>query len=313
MSSRATTPDDPLSDIFGAMDQESPVAPPRLEKRAHTALDDDSDEEDAAAATVQGSTSTPTVSSNAVVGACRYAEHKRLKTAQVAAVEAFLNDAAPMREVKVKLFIHLMHLENNIEKIVTATAPYTVSADTKKNIQNYATAVLLSSKTRTYKGSNATATVLALIQVHRGDLPAHIDSTRPTGASLKPHDSKSVENAASNDQLNIFQLAEAFVEGTRCSVNVPLCARIALMRKTFFKSPGAKFWDSVDGTLSKIRIRADGDNKKIAKAFRHILDNDQAKHGSADYRPEEETVDLFQQQVDDLIDANAADASSVAA
>lgn len=38
-------------------------------------------------------------------------------------------DAAPMREVK--LFIHLMHLENNIEKIVTATAPYTVSADTK--------------------------------------------------------------------------------------------------------------------------------------------------------------------------------------
>lgn len=91
MSSRATTPDDPLSDIFGAMDQESPVAPPRLEKRAHTSLDSDSDEEDAAAATVQGSTSTPTVSSNAIVGACRYAEHKRLKTAQVAAVEAFLN------------------------------------------------------------------------------------------------------------------------------------------------------------------------------------------------------------------------------
>ncbi|KAJ7712286.1 hypothetical protein B0H16DRAFT_1814402 [Mycena metata] len=306
MSSRATTPDDPLSDIF----------------------------EDAAAATVQGSTSTPTVSSNAVVGACRYAEHKRLKTAQVAAVEAFLNDAAPMREVK--LFIHLMHLENSIEKIVTATAPYTVSADTKKNIQNYATAVLLSSKTRTYKGSNATAVVLALIQVHRGDLPLHIELNPADWAkvgavteealtqgrskfkkliihSIKPHDSKSVENAASKDQLNIFQLAEAFVEGTRCSVNVPLCARIALMRKTFFKSPGAKFWDAVDGTLSKIRTRANGDNKKIAKAFRHILDDDQAKHGSADYRPEEETVDLFQQQVDDLIDANTADASSGAA
>ncbi|KAJ7714590.1 hypothetical protein B0H16DRAFT_1742507 [Mycena metata] len=172
--------------------------------------------------------------------------------------------------------------------------------------------------------------------VHRGDLPLHIELNPADWAkvgavteealtqgrskfkkliihSIKPHDSKSVENAASKDQLNIFQLAEAFVEGTRCSVNVPLCARIALMRKTFFKSPGAKFWDAVDGTLSKIRTRANGDNKKIAKAFRHILDDDQAKHGSADYRPEEETVDLFQQQVDDLIDANAADASSGAA
>ncbi|KAJ7143260.1 hypothetical protein C8R46DRAFT_569532 [Mycena filopes] len=331
-SSRATTPDDPLSDIFGAMDQDSPVAAARLDKRP---LAEDSDDDDAAPSTApSGPAAQGPSGQNAVVGARRYGEHKRLKTTQVDAVETFLNDIPSVREAK--LFVHLMVLENSLDKIVTATAPYAVSGDSKKNLQNYAAAVLLSSKTRTYKGSTATNTVLDLVKIHRGDLPAGIEFNPADWAkvgavaedaltqrrskfkkliiySLKPHDTKSAENAAPADQLNIFQLAEAFVDGTRCSVNVPLCARIALMRKTYLKSPGIKFWDDVDVTLSKIRKRADGDKKKIAKAFRHILDNDQAIHGSADYRHEEETVDLFQQQVDDVIDANVAETASTAA
>ncbi|KAJ6629916.1 hypothetical protein B0H10DRAFT_1775444, partial [Mycena sp. CBHHK59/15] len=234
---------------------------------------------------------------------------------------------------EVKLLVHLMVVENQIEKIITATAPYQVTADIDKNIQNYAAAVLLSSKIRTYKGSTPTNILLEILKKHRFDLPAGIEHNPADFSkvivavqdaltqkrskfkkliiySLKPHDTRSVENAAAADQLNIFQLAQAFVDGTRCSVNVPLCARVAMMRKVYLKEPGQKFWDKVDTNLAAIRKQANGDSKKIAKAFRHILAADQDRHGSKDYELNDEYVDGFQQEVDDVIDANLVDAAT---
>ncbi|KAK7005426.1 hypothetical protein R3P38DRAFT_3215057 [Favolaschia claudopus] len=52
------------------------------------------------------------------------------------------------------------------------------------------------------------------------------------------------------------------------------------------------------------------DSKAIVRAFRHILTTDQEEHGVNDYAIEEETVDDFQQDVDDVIDATAANAAS---
>ncbi|KAJ7692326.1 hypothetical protein B0H16DRAFT_1752033 [Mycena metata] len=333
MSSRATTPEDRLSDVFGAMDENSPenspAAPPRPDKRSHSSVDPASDDEDVQAPPVQVSS---ILAQNVVLAAKGHGERKRLKPDQLAAVETFLNNPSALREAKI--MISIMALENQIDKIVTATAPYQVSADTEKNIKNFAVAVLLSSKCRTYKGQNAIKLVLDLVKLYRGDLAPGVEFNPADWGkvmvcagdaltqvrskfkkliiySLKPHDTKGPNNAAPADQLNIFQLSEAFVDGTRCSVNVPLCARIALMRKVYLQEPGSKFWDFVDKDLAKIRKRADGDNKKIARAFRHILEADQAKHGSKDYELDNETVDLFQQQVDDLIDAGAADASSI--
>ncbi|KAF7328585.1 hypothetical protein MVEN_02546600 [Mycena venus] len=228
-----------------------------------------------------------------------------------------------------------MVVQSQIDKIITTTAPWQPSEDLLKNIDHSAAAVLLSSKIRTYKGTTPTNIVVEILKKYRFDLPAGIehnpaDFSKVIGAiqealtqkrskfkkliihSLKPHDHKSVENAPKANQLNIFQLTTAFVDGTRCSVSVPVCARVALMRKVYLKEPGKRFWDAVDEDLVKIRKKADGDSKKIIRAFRHILEKDQEAHGVTDYalRPEDETVDGYQQEIDEVIDANVADAAS---
>ncbi|KAJ7700873.1 hypothetical protein B0H17DRAFT_925271, partial [Mycena rosella] len=105
---------------------------------------------------------------------------------------------------------------------------------------------------------------------------------------------------------NIFNLTSAIVKGTKCSVNVVLCARVALMRSVYLKHPGTNFWDKVDDRLAKIRKQAKGDASKIVKAFRQLLKADRETHGVDDYELDEEAVDDFQQQVDDVIDMDAA-------
>ncbi|KAJ7328067.1 hypothetical protein DFH08DRAFT_709945, partial [Mycena albidolilacea] len=192
------------------------------------------------------------------------------------------------------------------------------------NIDHSAAAVLLSSKIRTYKGTTPTNIVVEILKKYRFDLPAGIehnpaDFSKVIGAiqeALTQKRSKfkklSVENAPKANQLNIFQLTTAFVDGTRCSVSVPVCARVALMRKVYLKEPGKRFWDAVDEDLAKIRKKAGGDSQKIIRAFRHILEKDQESHGVTDYdlRAEDETVDGYQQEIDEVIDANLADAAS---
>jgi hypothetical protein len=92
MSSRSGTPDvdDSLSDVFGAMAQSSPVAPPRPDKRPHSAIDDDtSDNEDVPAQI------SLAPNQNIAAAATRYAERKRLKPDQKADVDAFLNVSFP--------------------------------------------------------------------------------------------------------------------------------------------------------------------------------------------------------------------------
>ncbi|KAF7328117.1 hypothetical protein MVEN_02568700 [Mycena venus] len=244
-------------------------------------------------------------------------ERKRLKPDQKA------EDPASIREVK--LLVNLMVVQSQIDKIITTTAP--------KNIDHSAAAVLLSSKIRTYKGTTPTNIVVEILKKYRFDLPAGIehnpaDFSKVIGAIQEaltqkrskfkkliihsPHDHKSVENAPKANQLNIFQLTTAFVDGTRCSISVPVCARVARMRKVYLKEPAKRFWDAVDEDLVKIRKKADGDSKKIIRAFRHILEKDQEAHGVTDYalRPEDETVDGYQQEIDEVIDANVADAAS---
>ncbi|KAJ7021322.1 hypothetical protein C8F04DRAFT_1195645 [Mycena alexandri] len=116
------------------------------------------------------------------------------------------------------------------------------------------------------------------------------------------------------DHQNIFKLTKIFVDGTQCKVTIELCARVALMRSVFLQDSGPEFWDKLDSSLAAIRAEAQGNPKKIAKAFRHIVTIDQSEHGVKDYEISDAGVDNFQQEVDDLIDAGTADlASSVTA
>ncbi|KAJ6625277.1 hypothetical protein B0H10DRAFT_1783210, partial [Mycena sp. CBHHK59/15] len=168
---------------------------------------------------------------------------------------------------EVKLLVNLMVVQTQIDKIITATAPWQPSVDLLKNIQNFVAAVLLSSKIRTYKGSTPTNVVIDILKKHRYDLPPGIehnpaDFSKVIAAiqeALTQKRSKfkklGPDNAPKANQLNIFQLTQAFVDGTRCSVN----------RKVYLKDPSKKFWDSVDEDLAKIRRKANGDSKKIAR------------------------------------------------
>ncbi|KAJ7663623.1 hypothetical protein B0H17DRAFT_1092583 [Mycena rosella] len=83
-----------------------------------------------------------------------------------------------------------------------------------------------------------------------------------------------------------------------------------LMRSVYLKYLGSKYWDQVDDRLATIRRQADGDAKKVTKAFRQVLATDREKHGIDNYKIEEETVEDFQQQVDDVIDAGIIDVAT---
>ncbi|KAJ7696835.1 hypothetical protein B0H17DRAFT_1177876 [Mycena rosella] len=321
MSSRASTPesDDDFQTTLNAMNQSSPVVPPQgSSKRTHQTMSQDNDEDNET--TSENEQSLATVprgilpNQNLVAVAKRYVERKRLRTDQATEVEVFLNpftkDSASVRDVK--MFISMFALENKIDKIVTAKVPYQVSPDLNKNILNYAPAVLLSSKVTAYKGQAATTILLALLKKHRFDLPAGIENIPADWAKIEASlklNKNYKEQAPPAKQQNIFELTSAIVQGTKCSVNVVLCARVALMRSVYIKHPGAKYWDKVDDRLAKIRKQAEGDATKVVKAFRQLLKVDRETHGVNDYHLDEETVDEFQQQVDDVIDAGIVDAS----
>ncbi|KAJ7900723.1 hypothetical protein B0H14DRAFT_3423333 [Mycena olivaceomarginata] len=123
-------------------------------------------------------------------------------------------------------------------------------------------------------------------------------------ASLKPN--KDGVYGPEAEHQNIYDLMQAIIKGTQCSVSVELCARIALRRKVFLKHPGTNFWDKLDDRLAKIRSAAKGDAKKI---IRYTLNEDQDKHGAKSYVLDENAVDAFQQQVDELIDVGSIDAA----
>ncbi|KAJ7793509.1 hypothetical protein B0H14DRAFT_2622829 [Mycena olivaceomarginata] len=136
-------------------------------------------------------------------------------------------------------------------------------------------------------------------------------------SSVKFHEdkiTKKVTYANDSEHQNIFELTTAIVKGTQCVVNVTLGARVALMRKVYFKNPGSNFWDKLDFKLENIHNDADGDAKKLVRAFRHVLEQDQAKHGKKNYKDSdiEGKVDPFQQKVDDIIDIKAMDAATSA-
>ncbi|KAJ7143642.1 hypothetical protein C8R46DRAFT_1360444 [Mycena filopes] len=313
------------------MNEESPVPPPLTiaQKRSHAAIDETrSDDEEDTAARVPNLVLA--ANPNMVSAIQRYSEKKRLRTDQSAEVTALLNEPPAFRHAK--LMVNLLHLSNQIQGIVTAQPAYEVSANLEKNLINYGVAVLLSSKISAYKGAIPTNILLDIVKKNRFDLPPGIESIpadfakvvaavqeiltqlrakfkKALAASMKT--SKTDKTIAPGpDHQNIFKLTQVFVDGTQCKVTVELCARVALMRSVFLQDSGPKFWDKLDSSLAAIRAQAQGNSKKITKAFRHVLTTDQSEHGVKDYEITDAGVDEVQQQVDNLIDAGTADLAS---
>ncbi|KAF7368442.1 hypothetical protein MVEN_00167200 [Mycena venus] len=332
MSSRATTPpdDDDFRAAMEAMAQDLPAGPINTTaKRSHGTMagDDDSDGE-------QGAGAAPTfvaANQNIIAATKLYADKKRLRGDQATELEQFANDPPSLREVK--LLANLFAVGNELGKLVTSQLSYEVSAELNLNINKYAPAVLLSSKIHTYKGDGATDLLMVLLKKYRFDIPPGLehypaDWGKIVGASqcaltqrrskikktirssLKPNQAGGYGPEA--DHQNIYDLTQAIVKDTQCTVSVILCARIALMRKVYLNHPGTNFWDKLDDRLSKIRNEANGDAKKITRVFCHILTQDQDKHGAKTYVLDEDTVDPFQHQVDKLINVGVIDAATSA-
>ncbi|KAJ7899120.1 hypothetical protein B0H14DRAFT_3543429 [Mycena olivaceomarginata] len=329
MSSPSTTPIDDDLDLLQAMAQSSPIAAPSsgASKRNHSMMagnegSGDEDQPDVLPV-IQ-------VSQNIVALATRYTSSKRLCSEQSNSVLAFMNDAPALRDAK--LLTHIFALETKVDKILVGQPSFEVSIDLQKNISSYASAVLLSSKITIYKGDGPKNVLLGIIKKYRFDIPDGVEKIpadwakivaevqealtqkrskikKLIGWSLKVNKTDET-NGPDSEHQNIFTLAQNVVKGSQCTVNIVLCARIALMRSVYLQHPGMKFWNKLDKRLKWIRDNAGGDAKKISKAFRHVLSEDQSKHGVNDYTIDETAVDKLQQDVDDLIDATVIDAAT---
>ncbi|KAJ7849128.1 hypothetical protein B0H14DRAFT_3452710 [Mycena olivaceomarginata] len=247
----------------------------------------------------------------------RYADKKHLRVEQAAEAGLFFKDPTSVQNTK--LFINMLALGNQLKKFDDSKPSFEVSADLLMNIRKYAPAVLLSSKINVYKGNTATNILMSILKNYRFefDIPSGIENIPANWAKLVAEAQEALTQRRSTikktidaslkvnkndksfapdaDHQNIFQLTTAIVKKTQCSVNIVLCARVALMRKVYLKHPGTNFWDKLDLRLAKIRKDADGDLKKITKVFRHILDEDQKKHRKNDTVFDETAVDEFQQ------------------
>ncbi|KAJ7891632.1 hypothetical protein B0H14DRAFT_2560688 [Mycena olivaceomarginata] len=241
MSPRLSTPIDSDDDMLNAMTQETPTAIRTTDasKRSHAAMagedDASSDTEHGAGTTLRPLPLNPAVPNQNVVTAARhYAERKRLHGDQLTELDAFMKEPASLQEAK--LLANIFAFGNQLEQIIAAKPGFELSDDLETNIQQYVPAILLSDKLNTYKGEGPTNSLLEVIKRLRFGIPDGLENIPADWgkirASLKPQEDKITKTttfAEDSEHHNIFELATAMVKGTKCTVNIILCSRIALM------------------------------------------------------------------------------------
>ncbi|KAJ7859306.1 hypothetical protein B0H14DRAFT_3864084 [Mycena olivaceomarginata] len=246
---------------------------------------------------------------NIVAAIKLYADKKRLRGEQVTELQVLAQDPPLLRELKV--VATLLAVGNELSKLVTSKPAFEVSANLKTNLFKYAPAVLLSSKTKIYKGNAVTDILLAIVKKFRFDVPAGLEKIPADWAKVTAAAQYTLTQRRSKIKKAIRSSLKPNDKGplsrdTQCTINVVLCARITLMRQVYLKHPDGDFWDQLDDRLDEIRSEAKNDAKKLTRGFRHVLTQDQDKHSAKDYVLDETTVDDFQQQVDDIIAVDTA-------
>ncbi|KAJ7053537.1 hypothetical protein C8F01DRAFT_1329803 [Mycena amicta] len=336
MASAPSTPSNRLSDILGAMTEDTPTAP--TPSNGLTRPRSSSDAED-------GPELPPRfvlAGQNAKAAVERYAGSKRMRADQTAeAVSRLqvrvsrLQDSQAVRDAK--LFIDIKVVENKVDAIVTAQPAFEVSEALQKNIAKYAIATLLSPKLVAYKGNAPVAIIMDIVLKHRFDVPVRIEQSpadleilkravqealtqfrakikRLVGVSLQYERKTRKIGVNKLAHQTIYTLAKLLVEGSNCSVTVELCARVALMRDVYIQyhnhGAGVNLWNKIDTFLTTLRDTAEGDAKRIARAFRNILEHDRKNHGTDNYDIVDNAGTSVQQEVATVIDANTMDAAT---
>ncbi|KAJ7503662.1 hypothetical protein B0H11DRAFT_561581 [Mycena galericulata] len=272
------------------------------------------------------STGNTLVTRNVATAVKNYAKKQKLRGDQLTQVEAFLTDVQTIRDAKV--YINLLALQNDVQKIIATQPAYTVSQELKVNIQAYVPPVLLSEHLGGYKGDVPVQHVFEIIKKNRFDTPPGFENNpadcnkvikeiqetftqsrarykKILFASVKVTQNKKVIDLPAEKHQNLFGLAQAFVDGTKCRITGGLCGRIALMRKVFLKYPGSNFWDKLDARLVMMREQAKGSKDAIELMFEGLIEDDKESHGNVNIVYQ--ATDTLQEEVDAAIIASAID------
>ncbi|KAJ7893315.1 hypothetical protein B0H14DRAFT_3125788 [Mycena olivaceomarginata] len=272
---------------------------------------------------------------NAANAVRAFAKKQKLRGEQLTQVDTFLNDTPTVREGK--LFGLVLGLQNDVANIIVAAPAFSVSPELQTNIKSYALAVMLSPKLAQYRGDLPVQHVMNILKKHRFDMPPGIennpaDMQKITAAvqyaftqdrsSLKKKLFSSVRvtrldatgtrvavDLPPGQHQNLFGLAQAFVEGTKCRITNALCGRIALMRDVYLQNSTSSFWVSLDEALAAMRTAAEGNDEACDVMFEDLINMDKTLHGAVDIVYQ--ATNNIQQEVDDLIVAGRGRAEGV--
>ncbi|KAJ6626611.1 hypothetical protein B0H10DRAFT_2185638 [Mycena sp. CBHHK59/15] len=335
MTSRTSVlSDDFLQEMQALSREPSSPAPVPLRSRKHPRTNStasrasDNEDDDIPGTPLTTSSSGATVNGNVALAIKNYAKKQKLRGEQQTLVDMFINDVQTIRNAK--LFITLLTVQNDLQRIIAAAPPYAVSPALKVNIQSYAMAVLLSPKLGMYKGNMPVQHVFNIIKKHRFDTPPSFENNPAETAKIvsiiqdvftqgrsrlkkllfasvhvmRNHQAVDLDP---EDHQNLFGLAQAFVDSTKCHINAPLCGRIALMRKVYLKQDNTTFWDELDKALAIMRTAAKGNEDARDLMFEGLIKKDKSLHGNVDIVYQ--ASDDIQQEVDDVIAASSVDAA----
>ncbi|KAJ7705698.1 hypothetical protein B0H14DRAFT_2647266 [Mycena olivaceomarginata] len=257
------------------------------------------------------------------ISGVNYAKKLKIRGEPLTQLDTFLNDTQSVREGK--LFCLLLAVSADIANIVAAAPAFAVSCRAQTQYPALRYAVFLSPKLGMYRGD--VPIQHDIIKKHRFDLPPGIENSPADMAKIekaiqdaftqgrstfkkKGGDKIAVDLPAAEHQ-NLFGLAQAFVDGTKCRITNALCGRIALMRSVYLETSGQTFWTELDKALVCMRETSNGSAETIDEMFEDLITEDKALHGAVDIVYQ--TINDVQQEVDDLIDASAANVASTPA
>ncbi|KAJ7093591.1 hypothetical protein C8R44DRAFT_749955 [Mycena epipterygia] len=284
MSSSAlgTPSPNPLSDVFGAMNEDSPIVSSltNAQKRSYAAIDGStSDDEEGSTGGAPIPALVLTANQNTTSALQRYSEKKRLRVDQTTEVTFLLHfpllQGPPPAFRHAKILTNIFQVSNQFAAFVVAQPGFEVASRLEKNISNYAAAILLSRKISAYKGSIPINTLLNILKKFRFDLPAGIENNpadyakvvaaiqeaftqlrakfkKALCASLKANKTDKTI-APGPEHQNIFKLTQIFVDGTQCTATIELCARVALMCIYLIRESGPRFEDKIQRFLHSRR------------------------------------------------------------
>ncbi|KZV67195.1 hypothetical protein PENSPDRAFT_755131 [Peniophora sp. CONT] len=314
-----------VSTLFGDLDLDSalvesdtepdvlsgPEAPTSgLGKRTRADGEEESDEETAAPATVDG---------NLAIFARRQAKTRRLTVDRSKAVLRFATE--PNVYKLVDMYAQGEETLQAIAEFKVVQPPWVVSPDLETNLKRYTCAVLFSSKLSSYRDDTALNIVLKIAKslnlsgLYDGIwiVPSDTDKIKAVimealtqfRSTIKKTLKASIAAKACKDHEDVFKVTMYLAEKADVKATVPLACRIALMRYVLQHHSDADFWPVVDKHVTELSDKSEGDAVRIAKLYRAILLKDIKEHGQNDTGkhslPEDDIACERQQLVSDAM------------